>query len=257
MHLMTCLTFLKTRFQFSLFASHVCSTFTTDVSWTHCRGTTVNTSWANTHRHSAILPSYHQSYTCTRLNDRANARLDISTLDSLVERYFEAGLEPFTERSCDSAKRRILKFWRAIHVINPLPVNENLLCRYVAYLAWEVLSPKFIKLYLSSIRHLQIKFNSMDPKIYSMPAMEQEIKGAKKEAAKQATVQTPRLPITPQMLLNVRRVCEGDSTKQDFIMMWAATCLYYFGFLRAGGNHRSFGKVLRQWRTPELWGYTV
>ena len=165
MHLMTCLHDIpETRFQFSLFASHICRVFTTDVSWTHCRGTTINTSSANTHRHSAIQPRYHQSYTCIWLNDREYARVDILTRDSLVERYFEASPEPFTQRSYDSAKRTLLKFWSAIHVINPLPVNENLLCRYVAYLASEGLCKKFIKLYLSAIRHPQIEFNCMDPK---------------------------------------------------------------------------------------------
>ena len=52
---------------------------------------------------------------------------------------------------------------------NPLPVNERLLCRYVAYLASEGLSPKSIKLYLSAIRHLQIEFQGVDPKIHAMP----------------------------------------------------------------------------------------
>ena len=119
-------------------------------------------------------------------------------------------------------------------MINPLPVNENLLCRYVAYLASEGLSPKSIKLYLSAIRHLQIEFHSVDPKIHAMPTLEQVIKGAKREAAKQGTVQRPRLPITPEILLRLRRVWEGDRTKHDFVMMWAACCLCYFGFLRAG-----------------------
>ena len=44
----------------------------------------------------------------------------------------------------------------------------------------------------------------------------------------------PRLPITPEILLKLRRVWEGDSMKHDVIMMSAACCLCYFVFLRAG-----------------------
>ena len=78
------------------------------------------------------------------------------------------------------------------------------------YLASEGLSPKSIKLYLSAIRHLQIEFHRVDPKInHTIPTLEQVIKGARREAAKQGMIARPRLLITPEILLKLRRVWGG------------------------------------------------
>ena len=43
-----------------------------------------------------------------------------------------------------------------------------------------------------------------------------------------------RLPIIPEILLKLRRVWEASSKQHDSIMLWAACCLCYFGFLRSG-----------------------
>ena len=64
-------------------------------------------------------------------------------------------------------------------------LNEKLLCRYVSLLAHEGLSPKTIKSYLSAARHLQIAMSLPDPKIGEMVRLEQVIKGAKREYAKE------------------------------------------------------------------------
>ena len=160
--------------------------------------------------------------------------MDVAALDRLVVRYFQAGLAPSTQRSYDSAKRRFLTFCQKICVSNPLPVNEQLLCRYVACLAAEGLSSKTINLYLSAIRHLQIAAHFPDPNIHVMPRLEQVIKGSKRVAAKQGQTTRPRLPITPDILLKLRRVWGSDPHNFDSVMMWAASCLCYFGFLRAG-----------------------
>ena len=60
------------------------------------------------------------------------------------------------------------------------------------------------------------------------------MKGAKIEAVKQGTIEGPRLPIIPEILLNLRRVWEGDRRKCDFITIWEACYMCYFSFLRAG-----------------------
>ena len=45
----------------------------------------------------------------------------------------------------------------------PLPVSQSLLCKYVSHLANENLKHGTIKVYLSAVRHLQIKYGMNDP----------------------------------------------------------------------------------------------
>ena len=150
-----------------------------------------------------------------------------------MERYFRSGLAPSTHKSYNSAKRRFLCFCNQAQ-LNPLPISETLLCRYVAHLAEEGLAPRTIKAYLSAIRHLQVSMNLSDPKIGEMPRLEQVLKGAKREFAKKNPDKRERLPITPELLLRMKQVWAKDPKKFENVMLWAACCVCYFGFLRSG-----------------------
>ena len=151
-----------------------------------------------------------------------------------MERYFRNGLAQSTHWSYDSAKRKFLCFCNQAGLA-PLPVSENLLCRYVAYLAEQGLSPKTVKVYLSAIRHLQVAMNFPDPKMGDLPCLEQVVKGAKREYARQNHTNRERLPITPELLLMMKEVWSRDDPKKfDNVMLWAASCTCYFGFLRSG-----------------------
>ena len=150
-----------------------------------------------------------------------------------MECYFRSGLAPSTHKSYDSAKRRFLGFCTKAQ-LNPLPVSENLLCRYVTFLAEDGLAPKSIKLYLSAVRHLQVSMNFPDPKIGDMAHLEQVVKGAKREHAKKNPDKRERLPITPELLMRMKKVWSREPKNFDNIMLWAACCLCYFGFLRSG-----------------------
>ena len=150
-----------------------------------------------------------------------------------MERYFHSGLAPSTHKSYNSAKRRFLCFCNQAQ-LNPLPISEMLLCRYVAHLAEEGLAPRTIKAYLSAIRHLQVSMNLSDPKIGEMPCLEQVLKGAKREFSKKNPDKRERLPITPELLLRMKQVWAKDPKKFENVMLWAACCVCYFDFLRSG-----------------------
>ena len=149
-----------------------------------------------------------------------------------MERYFRSGLAPSTRQSYESAKCRLLQFCDQAG-LSPLSLSENLLCRYVSFLADEGLSPKTIKAYLSAARHLQIAMSLPDPKIGEMSRLEQVIKGTKREYAKKNQDKRERLPITPNILMQLRAVWSKDPKDFDHIMLWAACCLCFYGFLRS------------------------
>ncbi len=71
-----------------------------------------------------------------------------------------------------------------------------------------------------------------DPHINAMPQLEYVIKGALKKSSNRSG--RPRLPITPAVLRAVRLVWEKDADRFNSSMLWAASCMYFFGFLRSG-----------------------
>lgn len=226
MHLMRCLAFIKAKFQFALFATHI-------------KGTNNDLADALSRKLFPLSPpagsprSNFPPAGAVGPDDDIKAGLDISSLDRSVECYFRSGLAPSTHQSYESAKRRFLQFCKQAN-FNPLPLNENLRCRYVAYLAEEGLSPRTIKPYLSAVRHLQVAMNLPDPKIGEMARLEQVLKGAKREYVKKNPDKRERLPITPDLLIKMKSIWSKDPSKFDNIMIWAACCLCYFGFLRSG-----------------------
>ena len=56
--------------------------------------------------------------------------------------------------------------------------------------------------------------------------------GMKKEQA--GRPKKVRLPITPSILRQIRQRWERQGTEWDQIILWAAVCLCFFGFLRSG-----------------------
>ena len=68
-----------------------------------------------------------------------------------------------------------------------------------------------------------------------MPILEYVLKGIKREQAKQNPQSThARLPITPAILRSLRSELDKEPSKWNNIMLWAACCTCFFGFLRSG-----------------------
>ena len=185
--------------------------------------------------------------------------------------YFYYALAPSTHRSYNSAKKRYTDFRSQAH-LEPLPAQEHQLCLYVSHLARSGLRHQTIKCYLSAIRHLQIQHGKGDPFIASMPKLEQVVKGIKSHQARQgpgASSRT-RLPITPTILKKIRGVLSQNPLDFNNIMIWAACCLCYFGFLRSGevcvpslsgydaGAHLSHGDIaVGSQNNPALLAVTI
>ena len=177
-------------------------------------------------------------------------------MDQLVQYYLKQSLAPSTLRSYSAAKKRYVQFCQSLNIV-PIPVSESTLCQYVACLANSNLKHQTIKCYLSGVRHLQIMGGFSDPFEQSMPLLEYVLRGIKSDQAKKGmTAVRTRLPITPSIMQQLRLVWERDPGNCDHIMLWAACCTCFFGFLRSGeitvpsageydpGAHLSYGDVM-------------
>ena len=115
-----------------------------------------------------------------------------------------------------------------------MPVCERVVCWFCAHLAKQKLKYKTIKVYLSAIRHLQITDRGDDPFRMPLPKLEYVLKGIKRNEAVQQQRGRERLPITPPLLQRIKRVWEEDHNKTNKPMLWAASCICFFAFLRVG-----------------------
>ena len=214
MHLMRCLALIAAQYNFIFASSHI-------------RGQDNGLANALSNTVPILLStgpstSYPTASNVAQSTVRTNPGLDIIKLDNTVDFYFQRAL----------AQSRYLTFCNQF-LIPPLPVQDVHLCRFASFLANEEVSHSTIKCYLSALRHLQIANNLLDPVISSMPKLEKVIRGIKSQQSLKRSSGDKRLPITPDLLQKIRRYLEQHAANPDGIMLWAAMCTCFFGFMRA------------------------
>ena len=160
-------------------------------------------------------------------------RLDIPQLEDAVSSYLAGALAPATLRVYGSGRRRYMAFCSAAD-ISPLPLVEHALCMFVTYLARDGLTHQTIKSYLSAIRHYHILAGQGDPFIGNpFPLLQYVLRGIKRSPVHSRRL--PRMPITPTILRAPKDQWATASLRDtDFVMLWAACCMGFFGFMRAG-----------------------
>ena len=106
---------------------------------------------------------------------------------------------------------------------------------YVSYLAEQKLKHGSVKVYLSTVRNWQIASGHPDPFVgAAMPQLDQVMKEIKRVQAERGGDKREHLPISPSILLSLKRVWSASMSEHDTKMVWAACCVCFFAFLRVG-----------------------
>ena len=156
--------------------------------------------------------------------------MDLHTLQKALQSYYHQGLAASTHKTYAAGVQHYLSFCKHIHC-SPLPASEQTLLLFVTYLGQLGLTHKTIKVYLSAVKNLHITsghFKSFE--IQLSPRVERVLKGIKLSQAKSRPPHS-RLPITSSIMCKIRSVLAKTPNDYNNIMLWAACCLAFFGFL--------------------------
>lgn len=153
-------------------------------------------------------------------------------MEGIVQGYLELSLAPSTKRTYLHGSQLYVRFC-SIFNVTPYPLSESILCSFASYLAAIGLSPQTVKTYLAAVkfRHVYLGYQDLIPSS-ALKLVQRGI--ARHYSAVAHLPQRTRLPITPQILRNIKNLWSRNDCQFDTIMLWAATCTGFFGFFRLG-----------------------
>ena len=116
-----------------------------------------------------------------------------------------------------------------------LSVTSEKATPFVAFLDTQGLSLSTIESYLSALRHMCLTLAPCDscPSLHS-PQMALLLRGIRRSQA-QYGPQLVCLPITPTLMRHIKSTLARHADSYDSILLWAACCVVFFGFIRCGG----------------------
>ena len=133
-----------------------------------------------------------------------------------------------------SGQNQFLAFCRMAKV-QVVTASEGVLCQFVLYLESEKLKHSTIKAYLSGIRCYQIQQSLGNPFANGgLPRLEYVLSGIKWVEAQAGPPARVHLPITMEIMKQLKAAWLSQPQEPDCIMLWAAACTGFFAFLRVG-----------------------
>lgn len=150
-----------------------------------------------------------------------------------AQEFYANGLAASTQSTYSAGQLKFTNFCKGLKV-PAVPASEATLILFATYLATINISHTTIKVYLAAVRHMHVSagmFSFFDKQL--TPRLQLTLKGIQKS---QAITQPARirLPITLQIMGNIKTLLAKQPSSYYNIMIWAACCLAFFGFLRVG-----------------------
>ena len=112
----------------------------------------------------------------------------------------------------------------------PLPVTAEKVILFVAFLGTQGLSPSTIESYLAGLRHARLLTDPshMSPSFHT-PYVKLLLQGIARSSAHPTRA---RLPITQSIMNRIKSILAQEPQAYANLMLWAACCVGFFGFLR-------------------------
>lgn len=148
-----------------------------------------------------------------------------------AHQYFTRGLATNTTRAYAAGRERFKSFCQALQ-LPAVPTTESTLLLFITHLATTNIAHTTIKVYLSAIRHVHVSAGLHVHFGHQLtPRLQLTLKGIQKS---QIASHPPkvRLPITLQIMQDIKHYLAQQPQSHDNILLWAACCLAFFGFLR-------------------------
>ena len=145
-------------------------------------------------------------------------------LDIHASTLVARGWAPRTRSGYSAAVKRYLSFTDQ-HALDPLPLDEAKVLRFVAYLHLEGLAPATIRMYLSAIRAWLISLGMQEPQIWTPRVIL-----ACKAVSRDHHPPHQALPITFHIL---SQILSSLTSSYDHLLIASAITLQYFACLRA------------------------
>ncbi|XP_065902345.1 uncharacterized protein [Dysidea avara] len=156
--------------------------------------------------------------------------MTLNHLSSISHGYLTEGLAPATRHTYSAGEQSFTSFCSASGN-QVLPANESALLLFISHLASKNISHATIKVYLAAIRHMHVIAGMHSSfKEQLTPRLQLALRSIKRTQ----TIVTPQrthLPITLQIKCSIKDCLSQLPCSHSNIMLWAAYCLAFFGFL--------------------------
>ena len=126
---------------------------------------------------------------------------------------------------------------KLLQIVQPFPVNELLLCRFVESLAREGFAPTTMKTYLAGVHHAQVIRGLPKPRqTGQMPRLKLLQAGVTRERITAGVPARTRLPLTLPLVGDILRVwlfLPRDQPPHDLTMLRVAVSVCFFSFFHS------------------------